>query len=163
MPKLGVLLLMLMLAMGAMGVTYGGWTDTDFINSHIQTGVLDTELTCGDCSPDEGETSIECLAAGVMQLDIYVDNIQDELAYECYFNVDNDTGYGTLPVIIQDITLSPAIPAWASYSLDDVAIGDVIDPGDFITGKLTFELDDPNYASYDIDCTLTVDLGLWNE
>jgi len=46
MKKIGLIILSLILALGAMGVGYAMWTDTVVIKGDIDTGTVDVELSC---------------------------------------------------------------------------------------------------------------------
>jgi hypothetical protein len=179
--KVWILALALLVALGAMGVTYSAWTDEIYIAGTLATSGINATLDCGSCWEtvdnaiiDIPDTSIMCTEDGQLAITIDIDNAlavnnhTDLLPvdYYCSFTISNPAG--SLPVKIQSFTPTPAgsypdVSAVLTNGAGDVQVGDVIDPGDFATGKVHISL--TSFASENLDLTYnpTFNLVRWNQ
>lgn len=163
--KVWVLALALLVALGAMGVTYSAWTDEiNFTGSLSTTGVTDG-LTCGTCSPASGASYITCapVANQPLKLAITVKNAQFDAAnntdYYCQFDLSNEAN--SWPVKIQSMTLpnpfsASGVTAVITSDPGDLKVGDVIDPNESATGKVHIYLTDNTEMGQNLSFTLTV-------
>jgi hypothetical protein len=162
--RIGLLAIVLLIALGTLGVAYGAWVDEIYITGSLSTSSINTGLACGECyfvGETTEETDIDCEAGSTaMTLDIEVANAQEGLDYYCGFTVSNATG--SLPIKIESMSLT------GSYSgvveaIEDLPAGTVIDPGLSDTGEVHIHLNTAASAGADLYYTLTVTVERWNE
>ncbi len=159
--RIGILAMALLLALGAMGTAYGAWVDEIYIEGTLSTGDISAGLTCGTCweEPDTPDTDIDC-TGGSMTLTIDVTSALEDVDYYCNFIVSNAAG--SLPIKIKSMNLTGSYSG-VSEAIENLTVGDVIDPGTSATGKVhiyvTSQTDPPQNPAY----TLTVSVERWNE
>jgi hypothetical protein len=162
----------LLLALGAMGTAYGAWVDEIYVEGTLSTGDINAGLSCGNCWEEVNgvvinvpDTDIDC-TGGSMTLNIDVTNAQFNATptlnphYYCSFTVSNATG--SLPIKIEDMDITDSYTGVAT-AIEDLGIGDVIDPGDTATGKVHIHLTSDASAGADLDYILSVTVERWNE
>lgn len=154
-----MLALAMVLALGAMGVTYSAWVDEIYIEGTVYTGTIDTTLECGTLSPISGETYITCVNGTPMTLTISVENPQPETHYHCNFTVYNT---GSLPIKIDTMNLSGTYSGVTS-AIENLPLGTVIDPGLSDTGKVHVYVGIAGTTETTLPFTLAVTVVLWNE
>ena len=162
--KMGLLSVALIIALGVTGVSYGLWSDTVSIRGIIETGIIDTELDweSSKCVPPTGGTGIGGYADD-MTLHVTVTNAKPNVDYYSYFNIDNFTGFGTLPVTITGYDIAESYIGVVA-EITGVVVGEQIDPGETIYGpELHIYLTDDTYLDEDLDFTVTVSVVLWNQ
>jgi len=168
--KIGVLALALLIALGAMGVAYAAWIDEVYIEGTISTGDINTSLTCSTpcCSvtgnPAGADTSITCGSGTETTLNITVVKAQfstdPETHYYCSFDVSNAAG--SFPIKIKTLSITDPYTG-VTRAIEDLAVGDVIDPTKKATGKVHIQLTTAEQAGKDLGYTLTVTVKRWNE
>ena len=173
--KAVTILLVSIVALGLTGMGYGIWSDTLNISGIVNTGVMDTRmLWTGSSSVPPSGGSIYGLPSG-MTLDVHAINLEEEVDYYCYFEIDNNTGIGTLPVKIQSVTITPAVADWqTTYGINGSVtfdggtktpaqeLGDVIEVGQPKPGTGHVSLDGaPEPATFDV--SIVVEVVLWNQ
>jgi len=171
--KIWVLALALLVAMGAVGVTYGAWTDEIYVAGTLSTSGVNTVLKCGSCTinPDDptGITGISCLEDGQLTLEITVTNAQFSdvpqinTHYLCNFTIDN-TAAGSLPVKIQSITITDYDGVTEDIGPAGLLTGTYqIDPGGTAAGTVDIHLTTGEQVGEDLVFTLTATVKRWNE
>lgn len=153
MRKIGLLLIALMIALGATGVVFSGWTDTVYITGTAEVGFGEMWLGCSNNPP------VYCDAYG-MKLDITVTATPETPtpagSYSCNFDMGNS---GSLPLKIQSIDVSDDLPAGTHVS---ITVEDTqIDPGDVASGVVNIILDEA--ITEEFDFTVTFNIVLWNK
>jgi hypothetical protein len=173
--KLWMLALALLVALGAMGIAYGAWTDEIYIQNTVQTGSISAELACiqGGCwveGTPAGDTSVSCGSPTVdpLTLTIKVKNAQYDPApqlnthYYCNFIISNAAS--SLPIKIQSVTLTPEETYTnVSASVEDLPEDPLIDPGDTATAKVHIYLTGVESVEKNLVYTLEVTIQRWNE
>jgi hypothetical protein len=106
MKKFGLLCLAIVLALGSLGVGFALWSETLYINGTVYTGEVDVQWTWCSCSEIESKdvATVTCDISDPYTLYFTVDN-----GYPCY-TADCEvelTNVGTVPVIIENITVTP--------------------------------------------------------
>ena len=145
--KIGILAMVLLLALGAMGTVYGAWVDEIYIEGYLSTGDINTSLSCGTHS-DEVTCSVS-----TNKLTITLSNapLGD---YYCYFKVNNAVNSFPIEVTSMNIT-NPYSGVTAVF--DDLT-GMVINPGGTSTGKVTIPLLNNDHAAEVLTFVLTVNV-----
>jgi hypothetical protein len=171
--KVWILALALLVALGAMGVTYGAWTDEIYVVGNLSTSGINTVLACnGDCWVEVGDvvtedtgTSANCTKIDPLTLTITVNNALQEILvgeelqgvdYYCNFTIDN-TAAKTLPVKVQ---ISPDYTG-VTASIENLPEDLQIDPGETDTGTVHIYLTTSDSVGDTLTFTLTV--KRWNE
>jgi hypothetical protein len=161
--KIGILAMALLIALGAIGTAYGAWVDEIYIEGTLSTGDINASLNCGN-SYFEGETTdltgIKCMKTASWTLNYQVANALEGLDYYCLFNVNNDAG--SLPIKIKSLNLTGSYSG-VTAAIENMAVGDVIDPGNSATGKVHIYLTNDTSTGEDLTYTLTVSVERWNE
>ncbi|MBA7477367.1 hypothetical protein ES707_12776 [subsurface metagenome] len=159
--RIGILAMALLLALGAMGTAYGAWVDEIYIEGTLSTGDISAGLTCGTCweEPDTPDTDIDC-TGGSMTLNIDVTSALEDVDYYCNFIVSNAAG--SLPIKIKSMNITDLSPG-VSEAIEDLTVGDVIDPGTSATGKVHISLTTDDQVDENLAFTLTVSVERWNE
>ena len=159
--RIGILAMALLLALGAMGTAYGAWVDEIYIEGTLSTSSINASLTCGtpyyEGTPAE-TTDIDC-TGGSMTLTIDITNAQEDVDYYCPFIVSNDTG--SLPIKIESMSITDL--TGVSEAIEDLTVGDVIDPGNTATGKVHIYLTSSEQVGENLAFTLEVSVERWNE
>ena len=160
--KVWVLALALLVALGAMGVTYSAWTDEIYITGTLATGDVNATLTCGDEweVPETEGTDIDCDTGDPMTLDISVTNALEGVEYYCEFDINNAST--SFPVKVDGVDLSGSYTG-VSASVDISPLGLQIDPGDTETGRVNIHLTTDASAGDTLNYTLEVSVKRWNE
>jgi hypothetical protein len=161
--KIGILAIALIVALGVMGAAYGAWVDEIYIEGSLSTSGVDATLACSTCweEPDTAETGIICSAGGSpMTLNIEVYDAMEEVDYYCNFIVTNTSS--TLPIKIANMSLTDSYPGVVE-AIELVSVGDVIDPGLSVTGRVHIYLTSADSAGEDIAVALAVSVVRWNE
>ena len=85
--------------------------------------------------------------------------------YYCYFDIDNNTGFGTLPVKIDSYDIIPDEPyAGVVAEMTGDLVGEQIDPGETKTGsELHIYLTDDTWEDENLYFTINVTVMLWNQ
>jgi hypothetical protein len=152
--KIGILAMVLLLALGAMGTAYGAWVDEIYIEGTLSTSDINTTLTCGACSPDSGTTYIACdEAANPTKLNISVTNALEGEDYYCEFDVNN--AVNSFPVTVTFLSISGSYSGVAA-DIEDLAVSDVINPAETATGRVHIYLTTDASAGQDLTFVLTV-------
>jgi hypothetical protein len=164
--RIGVLAMVLLLALGAMGTAYGAWVDDIYLTGSISTSDIDAALACGNCWEevdgvviDVDDTDIDC-NGGSMTLNIKVTSAMEDVDYYCSFTVSNTAD--SLPIKIKSLGITDSYSGVVE-DIEDMAVGDVIDPGLSATGKVHIYLTSAASAGADLDYILTVSVERWNE
>jgi hypothetical protein len=163
--RVWILAIALLIALGAMGVTYAAWTDDIYIDGSISTTSIDDGLTCGTCSPASGDSYITCAAVAndPLKLTITVKNAQFDAEnpkdYYCEFELSNEVD--SWPVEVTSMSLinpfsAAGVVAEISSGTGDLQVGDVINPGASATGKVHIYLTDNTVMGQNLSFTLTV-------
>lgn len=167
MKKIGLLVMVVVLAMGMLGVGYAMWDKTLFIDGTVHTGEVDAEMTVEFCYDDEiagkDYSSISCMLdpADPQILLITVTDAYPCITYTCEFDIDNT---GTVPIIVASVG-SPVVPG--TITVTDMAggslVGTQIDPGMMAYGMVVIHLD--NTADELTTYTFSVPIWCvqWNE
>ena len=151
--KIGVLAIALLLAMGALGTSYGAWVDEIYIEGSFSTSGVNTTLACGGHSPE-----VSC-GTSDMTLNITVTDAPPD-GYYCNFTLDN-TAAGTLPVKINSVNLS-GVPSGFSVSVPASLTGYVIDAGDTLSDTIGITLTE-DYSDSSGSFNVTFNIVRWNE
>jgi len=162
--RIGALCVVLLIALGAMGTAYGVWSETFNIASMIETGLIDTELDWigSECVPPTSGTGIGGYAED-MTLQVTVIKAQLNVDYYCYFNIDNYTGFGTLPVKIDSYDIDESYTGVVP-EITGVVLGEQIDPGQTIyDSELHIYLTDATNQDQNLYFTVTISVVLWNQ
>ncbi len=165
--KLAVLALVMMLALGAVGIAFAGWGQELSMDGTATTGTVQLEFTGCVTSDNEapgmdtGSTTAQCL-------DIDGDGVEETL------QVDIQRGYagyagivdfevrnaGTVPVHVSEILLPGPVNGIA-FDVTGITVGDQIHPGDTLAGRLTIELETQVSGVYEF--ALSIVAVNWNE
>jgi hypothetical protein len=170
--KIWILALALLIALGAMGVTYSAWVDEIYIEGTFDTSGINTTLDCGTCSltgtPPDPNTSITCDTTGEpLEVTISVSNAQTATDYYCSFTINNPAD--SLPVKIDGVTLAllnPLSPyADVSAAITVLPAPTALDPGDTTTtaGEVHISLTSSASETFDLEYTLTATVLRWNQ
>ena len=144
--KIGILSLVLVLALGALGVGFAQWTETLNVGGSASTGSLQLGLTSRGCNdnetgPDVG--TISCAQTGggpgydYTEYTITVSNAYPGYVGWCCFDIEN---IGTIPAkVCVPGTYAPQLPMWADVDIDSVlnlgVLPMVLNPGDFYSNR----------------------------
>jgi hypothetical protein len=167
--KIWVLALALLIALGAMGVTYSAWTDDIYIDGSLYTGDINASVTCnGGCS-----TGIACddVDGEPMKLTFTLENAAAGMDYSCNFlinnlNVDPDLDFESLPFNIDGVSLTPddTYPAGITAAVSNLPADPQIDPGNSAGGTVTISVAAGTTLPEDpVVYTLEVTVVRWNK
>ena len=159
MKKIGLICLALVLALGVLGVGYGLWDKTVYIEGTVNTGEVNAIMSVGDCSdtepPEKDVSSIECyLDPNDNQvLIVTITNAYPSIDYYCNFDITNT---GTVPVIVNGYTVTSTLPVGATLEVPDF-VGTQIEPDLSVYGQLHVHLanDAEELTTY------TFEVGIW--
>jgi len=171
--RIGMLAIAMIIALGAVGVTYGAWVDEITITGTLSSSGINTTLECGTCyftGTPAGATNIACdTTSDPLEVEISVTSAQLLTDYYCPFTVDN-TAAKTLPVKIVDVTVAQADTDLCSSGVSAVienppAAGTVLDPGvATATGSMVhISLDNDDCVGATLNFTLTANVVRWNQ
>lgn len=161
---MGILCVVLMIALGAIGVTYGGyWSETlDIINT-VETGTWGIEISKGDCGtvtePPPNSTEISCSVVG-NELGVTITNPRVNVGYYCDFSIENN---GTIPVKIQSIAVSTVPGAVVVDITGEVAEGVLIDPEEVKYGTVNIDVTNASGVDDPLSFTVTFSAVPWNQ
>ncbi len=178
--KIWVLALALLVALGAMGVTYSAWTDEIYVSGSLYTGDINASLSCaGSCTEalngvimDVPDTSASCSATvDPMKLQFSVTNATPNVTYACNFNVNNEPAdpsspLESLPLKIDTITLTPQDTyTGITATVIGLSPGTQIDPGLSVPGTVRISVagDAPTNPLQNPVYTLEVTVKRWNQ
>jgi hypothetical protein len=130
--KIWLLAIIMVLALGAVGVTYGKWMDTISVNGTMNMTTVETTLSCAGSQSDD----VRCNSSG-MTLDINVNGPIADGDYYCDFVVGNT---GDIPVKIQGISVS-SLPVGVHVNTTDVIVGSQIEPVLAKSGAVNITID----------------------
>ena len=124
--KIGTICVVLMVALGLMGVGYAAWSEVLNINATVEIGTWGGSLS--DPSPTTSGTIVLSTSPNV--LTVTITSAEADTTYTGYFNVNNT---GTVPIKIDSIT--PAdVPEGVT---DSVMVATPIEPGIPAVGTIT--------------------------
>jgi hypothetical protein len=175
--KIWMLALALLIAMGAMGVTYGAWTDEIYIEGSLYTGDINASVTCNGAgsvipSPPPGViTGITCAAITdePMKLQFSVTNAWPNTTYYCNFKINNldlDIGdaFESLPIKIDSVSLTPQDTyTGITATVINLPADPQIDPGLSAGGTVRISVAGDAPAAQNPVYTLEVTVVRWNE
>jgi hypothetical protein len=170
MKKIGLLLLVVVLALGALGVGYAMWDKTVYIDGTVNTGEVDATFTdawCSDTGIDPGyDKDVGSCSVIIDPEDNQLLHITINNGYPCYscYIFYTITNTGTVPVMVQDLWTNNPDPTKVTVQWQmDLYVGDQIDPGDSRTGSILIHVEQPadELATYYFDGG--VYLVQWNE
>lgn len=155
--KIGILAIAMIIALGAVGVSYSTWVDEISFTGTVSTGDIIDGLGCGSCSPDSGDSYITCAtSADEMELTISIINPQLDADYYCKFTFSNEAD--SWPVEITSMTLSnPYSDSGVSAAFDDMT-DMVIAPGHKVSGLVCIHLPDTAELEETLIFTLAVEV-----
>lgn len=163
--RLTTVFLAVLVALILTGMGYAGWSDTISFSGPVTTAVIDTELewTGSECVPSTGGTGIGGYADGMT---LHVNVFNAKLAppdYYVYFNINNNTGLGTLPVKIDSYNIDGSYVGVVAEMIG-VVIGEQLDPGGTIYDcKLHIYLTDGTNEGEYLAFTVTIGVVQWNQ
>jgi hypothetical protein len=154
--KIGILAIAMIIALGAVGVSYSAWVDTVTITGSLSTSPVDDGLACGTCSPDSGVSYITCASVISEPTKIYimVINAQLDIDYCCKFTFSNDVD--SWPVEIMGTSLSNPYSDLGVSAVSNDLTGMVIAPGTSVTGEVHIYLADNTEINQNLIFTLDV-------
>jgi hypothetical protein len=156
--KTGILALVMVVALGVLGVTFSVWAETLYIDGAVSIGTVTSGLTCGTCSPSIGETRISCQENS--NLRFTVTNATSGIEYSCQFKVQNT---GSIPIRIQGIDIA-GVPADVNVWITGVHEGDLIDNGEFMIGTVHVSVEpDSPIVEDNFTFTVTVTVVQWDQ
>jgi hypothetical protein len=163
--RIGLLAIVLLIALGAMGVTYGAWVDEIYIDGTLSTSAINTSLGCGTSSivgnPLGLPTSISCSSPSYMKLDITIEDPQPDTHY--YYNFIVSNAADSLPVKITSMSLTGSYTG-ATSAIENLTVGTVIDPGYSVaTGRVHIYVGVAGTAETELPFALTVNVARWNK
>jgi hypothetical protein len=175
--KIWILALALLIALGAVGVTYSAWTDDIYVTGSLGTSGINTVLSCnGTCWEQIGEqvidvqgTSITCGNPTVdpLTLTFTVTNATPNVDYYCNFTINNNIA-DTLPIKIVSVTLTPQETTYTGI-IGTVpvkpAVDTQLDPGQSAGGtvKISVAPDAPTEPQQNPVFILEVTVKRWNQ
>ncbi len=139
MGKVGILVIVLVIAMGTMGVAYSGWTAQIDYGLTVNTGTVVAQLSAGaGSSPEITIGNLDPQTLGVR-----VTHPQANTTYYATFSITNA---GTIPVRVQGTTVTPVspptLPPQVTVSVQDMAGNPIkglqVDPQSLRDGKVVF-------------------------
>ena len=171
-PKIAVLSVAMLIALGLMGAGYAAWADTLFIGGMVEHGTVTTGLDpsnyyCFTDPPEVGGISCRVVSSTVANdtLEITITEAVYEINevqvhYYCDYNILNT---GTIPVKIQDINIS-GLPATGGVEVDPgAALGDQIDPGQSLPFTAHVWLTNTNSEGATFPVMITFTFVPWNQ
>jgi len=171
-PKIAVLGVAMLIALGLMGAGYAAWADTLFIPVTAEIGTAAAELDpfnyyCFTEPPEVGGISCKVVSSTVVndRLEIAITEAvykvgEVQVHYYCDFNILNT---GTIPVKIQDIAIS-GLPVTGGVEVDPgAALGQQIDPGQSLPFTAHVWLTDTSSEGQDFTVMITFTFVPWNQ
>ena len=152
--RIGILCLVMLAALGAMGATFSIWSETLYIDGAVTIGTTSGGLADGSCSPSSGETWISSQASGNL-LEVTVHNAQTAIEYTCQFKVQNT---GTIPIKITTIETDPT-SASTITTIDFISDGTVINALTRVTDVLRVT----PVSDVDLSFDVIFNVGPWDQ
>lgn len=164
MKKIGILALVLIFALGSLGIGYAHWSKSLFIVGTVDTGSLDAILSVGDSWDTEIEgkdfSSIECHLDPMdsQRLIVTVTNAYPSIDYYQEFDVTNT---GTIPLHVASTDVSSGLPC-GTVEITDLTSAQ-IHPGESAWGIIHVHLcqDAGELATYTFGATIVCDQWNW--
>jgi hypothetical protein len=189
---LTLIVALLVFSLAAVGIGYGLWSKTLFINGTIETGKVHarwTLATCAEFHPwpgggnpgefegkDVGKTTTLIDPIDPQILHVTIDNGYPSYAVDCQVHFTND---GTIPFIIRGTTILDLSPNLNNCTLvgnnsktlfcDELTvkfvdnIGSQIDPGDEAASSLVVHVEQPANQLDKYEFDVLVCMAQWNE
>ena len=159
--KIAGIVTSLLVVMLVLGVSYALWSADLYVSGVVNTGTLSVAIEAGngyDNEPEEKDVSCISAYVGGDTMYVTISNAYPCITYTQEFNVTNT---GTIPVIVQSITIDGNASTWVTVS--GISVGDQIEPEEEVECSLIVHLD--NYAEQGETYTFTVTILFvqWNE
>ncbi len=166
--KLGVLLVVLIVALGSLGTGYALWTGSLYMDGTVGIGTENLGFS-GDWqfTPDAGDITTTCNCTfsdsdfdgddETMQAEITVTGDSLSGTHSLSGEIKNT---GTLPVKIDSVVFTYASPFTSIVESAPGVAGTILDPNDTITLDLEIEIDAPAAGSWSFDVQLVT--SPWN-
>jgi len=165
--KIGVICLVLMLCLAAIGVGYGHWSQTLNIDGTVDTGELDIEFL--NCVTGDNETGGDVGEMSVLEVDTDGDLDIDKLivtldyGYFCYegyviFDVHNN---GSVPEEVVAVTITEPIGGEVDVSLSGIAVGSQLSPGQSVPCVLSAHVTSNVSGTYSF--SVVIEAWNWNQ
>lgn len=167
MKKVKFIALLLVLSLAVVGAGYAAWTDQTTINGTVETGYLDTVFTSA-VSNDAGTAADPGQTVNVGKTEAtYSDKevvVAITNAYPGYnskvdFTIKNQ---GTMPIKVTGIAVVNANGDKVDVTVSGISVGDQINPGATVSGKLTNVVTGAAEESANYSYTATVSVRQWN-
>jgi hypothetical protein len=154
--RIGILAIALIIAIGAVGVTYGAWVDDIYLDASVYTGTTSSVLNCAaphstEVSCTKSDATLHITVAATVAAPTPAGS------YNHNFTVLNT---GDLPVKVNNIVVS-TLPSGVHVSTTGVVAGSVIDPGPAASGTVNIILDTAITANISFDVAFTI--VRWNQ
>ena len=155
--KIGTLAIVLVVALGIMGVGYGVWSHTVSTNGTMYSGEWGITLNNCDCD----NPPLSCSPSGnVLHVDVDVDEADPLTAYNCTFTIINP---GSVPVDISpDLSSYPSgVEITVTDTGEESLEGAQIDPGMPVDGKVQVYF--TTVPGDDFDFEITFNFMVWTQ
>jgi hypothetical protein len=175
--KIGILAIALIIALGAVGVTYSAWVDEIYIEGSLYTGDINASVGCngvGSVVPDPYPivTGITCnpVPNESMKLQFSVTNALPNRTYTCPFKVNNldddlSKSFESLPIKVDEA--NSTLTAQGEYSGITASVNltsdPQIDPGGTGTGQVQIVVGPDATAGQNLVYILEVKVVRWNK
>jgi len=166
--KIWTLALALLIALGAMGVTYGAWTDEIYIDGSLYTGDINASVTCNGPCPDSAYITCAPVPNEPMQLTFTLKDAVAGETYSCNFlinnlDVDEEVDFESLPIKRDSVTLSPDTYPGITASVINLPADPQIEPGHSAGGTVEIVVDSGITPPQSLVYTLEVTVKRWNK
>jgi hypothetical protein len=176
--KIGILAIALIIALGAVGVTYSAWVEEIYIEGSLYTGDINASVDCNGAgtivpAPPAGiDTSITCSPTVYpMKLQFSVTNALPGKTYTCPFKVNNEDvdpfdPFESVPIKIDkaNTTLTPQEDTYTGILAGVILPTDPqIDPGLSAGGTVQITVAGDAPALQNMVYTLEVKVVRWNK
>jgi len=135
---IGAIVVVILLAMCAMGIAYGAWKDTPYIDGTVITGTWSLEITGASDSHDEITTGYYNNTLEITLNEAPA--LEEGQVYSCSFTIAN---IGTIPIKIKEIEYS-SIPEGVNNITNSIVVGLQLDDYDAQAGTVTFTVEPPD-------------------
>ncbi|MEM4652934.1 MAG: hypothetical protein QW535_02380 [Candidatus Nezhaarchaeales archaeon] len=159
--KIAGIVTSLLVVMLVLGVSYALWSANLYVSGVVNTGTLSVAIEAGDgCDDEPEEKDVSCISAYVEGDTMYVtiSNAYPCITYTQEFTVTNT---GTIPVIVQSITIDGNASAWVT--VDGISVGNQIEPEEEVMCSLIVHLDNDAEQGVTYTFTVTISFVQWNE
>lgn len=159
--KIASIVTSLLVVMLVLGVSYALWSANLYVSGVVNTGTVSVAIEAGDGYDTEPEEKdVSCISAYVEGDTMYVtiDNAYPCITYTQEFTVANT---GSIPVIVQSITIEGNASAWVEVS--GISVGDQIEPEEEVECLLTVHLDNSAEQGMTYTFIVTISFVQWNE